>query len=99
MPFTRKLNMLLILAGLLAWYGCTFPSFDSGDEAARANCFPDKQFKPDLTATGIAPDLHRTSLLIPVNDTGNQHRGKNKGIPPKAGGYGLLLFEVCSLPF
>lgn len=61
MPFTRKLNMLLILAGLLAWYGCTFPSFDSGDEAARAKLFSGQtiQTRPYSygDSAGLTPDF------------------------------------------
>ena len=56
---------LLMLAGLLTYSLFTaFPSFgDSGLE--------DEQFT-ELTATGIVPELHRTSLLIPITRKPNR---------------------------
>lgn len=33
----------------------------------------------ELTATGIAPDLHRTSLLIPAMNAGNRYYSKSRG--------------------
>jgi hypothetical protein len=36
----------------------------------------------ELTATGIAPDLHRTSLLIPAMNAGNRYGSKSRGAAP-----------------
>lgn len=64
-PFTRKLNIVSMLAGLLTYSLFTaFPSFgDSGMENEQVT---------ELTATGIVPEFHRASLLIPIARKPNQ---------------------------
>jgi hypothetical protein len=39
----------------------------------------DSRLRKELTATGIAPDLHRFPILIPTVTVWNQLRGKNRG--------------------
>jgi hypothetical protein len=74
MLFTRKLNVVSInRAGLLAWMiVAAFPIRYAGAVAVCNNggILATVRYTMNvysiLTATGIAPDLHRTSLLIPT---------------------------------
>jgi hypothetical protein len=59
------------MAGLLASVvtGC-LPV--RGYEQWRGNLVVNSEYSITVTATGIAPELHRTSLLIPTVTVGNQ---------------------------
>src|SRR6476469_4957264 len=58
-----------VSAGLLACSCCTFPSAKTVvcvSAIVQNGIFQNPIHAIELTATGIAPDLHRTSLLIPL---------------------------------
>ena len=75
----KAFNVFCDLAGLLAWLQfLNLPVRRLANSGWSLKLFPCSPFRGlgGLTATGIAPDLHRTSLLTPTVSVGEPNRCK-----------------------
>lgn len=78
---SESLSISLHQAGLLAWFCNTrLPGLSPVARMDIAFVCGCQSNRKNLTATGIAPVFHRTSLLIPTMGAGNQMRCKYAGI-------------------